>query len=186
MNKKLVLIISLVVVGIVSVTGVTYAIYTWAMSEKITGTAECFKVNYVKGQDIGSENEYRMLMPSSDYTGGLFASVIVNVDSSCTIENGVGILYLNTDSSTSEALLNSGALKYQIIENSITKVASGTISGTEPLPIYENINVTTNPTQYTVSVWLDISMITDSNKDEILTSSYLGNISMKIESGDIE
>lgn len=184
MNKRVWLIISLVIVGIISVAGITYAIYTWAMSENVIGTAECFKINYLKGSDIGSDNEHRVFMPSSDYTGGLFATVVVKTDPSCTI-NGIGTLYLNTDTATSAILLTSGVLKYQVIENSITKVANGTVSSYE-LPIYSNFDVTTEYKQYTVSVWLDSSMMNDSNIEDILNSSYIGNISMKVESGDLE
>ena len=186
MNKKVWLIISLVILGSISVAGITYAIYTWAMSEDVTGTAECFKINYVKGSDIGSDNEHRIFMPSSDYTGGLFATVVIGTNPECTITNGVGTLYLNTDTATSEILLTSGALKYQVIENSITKVANGTVSSTGELPIYSNFDVTTELKQYTVSVWLDSSMMNDSNTEDILASSYIGNISMRVESGDIE
>lgn len=186
MRKKLILIILLVIVGIISVVGITYAIYTWAMSEDVTGVAECFEIDYVKGSDIGSANENRVFMPSNDYTGGLVATVIVRTNPKCTITNGIGTLYLNTDSATSEILLTSGALKYQVIENSITKIANGTVSSTGELPIYSNFNVTTEYKQYTVSVWIDSSMMNDSNTEDILASSYIGNISMKVESGDIE
>ena len=184
MNKKIWLIIILIMIAITSVVGATYAIYTWAFpSVDIDGSFECFEIKYVKGQDIGSENEYRVLMPSDDYTEGLFASVIVGVDSKCTI-TGTGTLYLNTDTSTSSILLTSGALKYQVIENSYNKIASGTISNTGKIPIYENFNVTTRLKQYTVSVWLDGNMINEDNLNDILTSSYIGNISMRAESGD--
>lgn len=181
MKKKLVMIIILLVIGI---TGVTYAVYTWAISLLITGPAECFEVNYVKGQDIGSDSNSRTLIMSEDYIGGLFASVIVSTDSNCTINNAIGTLYLNTDSITSSALLTSGALKYQVIENSLVKAASGTITSAGKVAIYENIQIGNEPKQISVSVWLDGSMITDSSKDEILSSVYKGSISMKIESGD--
>lgn len=183
MNKKK--LILGIILGIILLGGTTYAIYTWAASVVINGTAECFNVNYIKGQDIGSDSNSRTLMISDDYTGGLFASVIVSIESSCTID-GVGTLYLNTDTTTSSILLTSGALKYQVIENSLTKPVSGTITSTGKVAIYENIEVTNNPKQLSVSVWLDSSMITDSNRDEILSSVYKGSISMKVESGDKE
>ena len=87
MKKKLVMIIILLVIGII---GVTYAVYTWAISLLITGTAECFEVNYVKGQDIGSDSNSRTLIMSEDYIGGLFASVSVSTDSNSTINNAIG------------------------------------------------------------------------------------------------
>lgn len=184
MKKKIIIPIIFVILLIVLVVSSTYAIYTWAAKEIIDGSTECFKVNYVKGQDIGSENEYRVLMPSADYTSGLYASVIVGMDSSC-ISNGIGTLYLNTDESTSDILISSGALKYQIIENSLTIGNSGTVSSKGQLVIGENLEVTDSLKQYTVIVWLDGSMVTDDNANEILSSTYKGNISMRVESGDL-
>jgi len=187
MKKKLILIIFLVIVGIISVASITYAIYTWSFDYNgdVAGSLECFDIVYAKGSDIGSDNEHRVFIPSSDYTGGLFATVVVGTKTNCTIDKGKGTLYLNTDSSTSQILLTSGALKYQVIENSITKVANGTVTSGE-VPIYSDFDVTNELKQYTVSVWLDSSMINDSNMNDILTSSYIGNISMKVESGDLE
>ena len=183
-KKKVIVPIVFVMLLIILISGTTYAIYTWATKEIIDGSTECFKVNYIKGQDIGSENEHKVLMPSADYTEGLYATVIVSMNSSC-ISNGTGTLYLNTDATTSNILLSSGALKYQVIENSLTLGSSGTISSTGQLTIKENFEVTTTPKQYTVIVWLDGSIITDDNASQILSSTYKGSISMKIESGDL-
>lgn len=185
MKKKVSVTIVFVILLIVLVAGATYAVYTWAVDDiGVAGRAECFKVNYVKGQDIGSENESRIFMPSDDYTGGLYASVVVDMDKEC-INNGVGTLYLDTDESTSEILLTSGVLKYQIIINSLTLGQSGTITSAGITAIGENLNITDDFTQYTVVVWIDGNMINSSNLNEILSSSYIGSISMKVESGDL-
>lgn len=188
MKKKTILIITLVILLIVIVASSTYAIYTWSAKGELGGMSECFNVVYTKGQDIGSENEHKILMPTEDYKGGLYASVMVGMDSNC-ISNGVGTLYLNTDDTTTEYLLTSGALKYQVIENSLTLLGAGTISETGQLKIGENLIITTSPNQYTVVVWLDGSMldnsIIDDNTGNIIPLTYKGSISMKIESGDL-
>lgn len=184
MKKKIILIITLVILLIAIVASSTYAIYTWSAKGIVEGTTECFNVNYVKGQDIGSENEYKVLMPTADYTGGLYASVRVNMDNNC-ISNGTATLYLNTDETTSDALLSSGALKYQVIENSINLTNYGTISSKGPLVVGENFEVTKTPNQYTVIVWLDGSMLTNEIYEEIRTTTYKGYISMQVESGDL-
>lgn len=183
-NWKLVLLIVLLIVLVVG--GSTYAYYTWAIKGiNIKGNAECFNVDYDKGQDIGSDNNARTLLVSDDYTGGLFASVIVNLDKNCTITNGVGTLYLTTDDSTSSALLSSGALKYQIVENGMVLTdKTGTITSTGKIPIYEDIVVNTSAKQISVAVWVDGNLLTSSNTESILASSYIGKISMKVESGD--
>lgn len=179
-SKLILLIIGIVLV----ITGITYAAFTFAINlGNIKGDMECFKVNYSKGSDIGSDSNSRTLMMGDDYTSGLFASVIVGVDKGCTI-NGKGTLYLNTDTSTSSALLTSGALKYQVIVNGIVSSGKGTITSTGKTAIYNNISVTTNSSNISVAVWLDSSMINENNMEAILSSNYKGSISMKVESGD--
>ena len=140
-NSKIIL---LVIGLIVLVAGSTYAVYTWAIKNvNVNGISECFKVDYDKGQDIGSVNNSRTLLVSDDYTGGLFASVIVNLNKNCTITNGIGTLYLEVDNTTSSSLLTSGALKYQIVENGFptTNKGIGTITSTGKLSgLPDNIN----------------------------------------------
>ena len=123
-------------------------------------------------------------MPSSDYTGGLVATVTVGTDSTCGITNGVGTLYLTTDESTSDILLTSGALKYQIVESTSTLGSSGTIGSKGTFAAGENITITSSLKQVSIVVWLDGSLINDDNAEEILSSSYSGSISMSVESGD--
>lgn len=180
MNKRKMLIVFLVLLGIISIAGITYAVFTWAFKEHLSGVSECFKVEY-KGQDIGSENNSRLFMPSADYRGGLYASVVVNTKDTCDVTEGVGTLYLTTDDSTSDTLLSSGMLKYQIVENEITLAASGTITSKGTIPIYNNIPINTVKKKISVSVWIDGNMLTDSNIEEILSSSYVGKISMRVE-----
>ena len=183
-NSKIIL---LVIGLIVLVVGTTYAVYTWAIKGvDVNGISECFKVDYDKGQDIGSVNNSRTLLVSDDYTGGLFASVIVNLNKNCTITNGIGTLYLEVDNTTSSGLLTSGALKYQVVENGFptTNKGIGTIASAGKIPIYENISIGTNSIQLSVAVWIDSSMITSSNSSEILSSTFSGKISMRVESGD--
>lgn len=181
MNKRKMLIVFLVLLGIISIAGFTYAVFTWAFKERVSGESECFKIDYNKGQDIGSENNSRLFMPSNDYRGGLFASVVVNTKDTCDVTEGVGTLYLTTDDSTSDVLLSSGVLKYQVIENELNLVSAGIITSKGTIPIYDNISINTTLKKISVSVWIDGSMLSDSNMNDILSSSYIGKISMRAE-----
>ena len=49
---------------------------------------------------------------------------------------------------------------------------------------YNNIAITSTVKELTVYVWLDGSLVNDSNSSDILSSVYKGNITMSIESGD--
>ncbi len=183
MNKKLLYsILTVLLIAIVSV-GVTYAWLSWSSSVNIGGTSECFDVNYVKGQDIGSDSNPANFSLASTYTEGLSSVIKVNLKDTCTISNGTGTLYLNTDTTTSSILLTSGVLKYQVLEGT-NEVANGTVSSTGNLPIYNNIEINNEVKQLTVYVWLDGSLVNDSNSSDILSSVYKGNITMSIESGD--
>ena len=183
MNKKLLYsILTVLLIAIVSV-GITYAWLSWSSSVNIGGTSECFDVNYVKGQDIGSDSNQANFSLASSYKEGLSSVLKVNLKDTCTITNGTGTLYLNTDSTTSSILLTSGVLKYQVLDGT-NEVANGTVTKTGSLAIYKDIAITSTVKELTVYVWLDGSLVNDSNSNDILASVYKGNITMSIESGD--
>lgn len=178
-SKLILLIIGVVLV----IAGITYAAYTWVVPVfKITGSSECFDVKYVKGKDIGSDNDIKTLMISDDYKGGLSSILNISFNSTCTIKNGKGTLYLNTDSSTSSSLLESGTLKYQIMRSS-TNLGSGVISSTGQQVIASNISLSSSNT-ITVYVWIDATGLSEEEVIALLDTKYKGSVSMKIESGD--
>ena len=181
-TKLIVLILFL----ILTITGITYSWFTWVMPTfKISGTSECFDLNikYTKGQDIGSDNKVKELITSSDYKGGLSTSLTVALGSSCTINNGSGTVILNTDSATSSDLLNSGALKYQVMSGT-TELGKGVISSVGKMDIASKVSLTKSPKSITVYVWIDINSLTEEQLVSLLNVIYKGSISMKVESGD--
>ena len=172
MNKKLLYsILTVLLIAIVSV-GITYAWLSWSSSVNIGGTSECFDVNYVKGQDIGSDSNPANFSLASTYTEGLSSVIKVNLKDTCTISNGTGTLYLNTDTTTSSILLTSGVLKYQVLEGT-NEVANGTVTKTGSLAIYKDIAITSTVKQLTVYVWLDGTIADNSYAD----TTYTGYIS---------
>ena len=183
MNKKLLYSLLIVLLIVIVSVSITYAWLSWSGIVNISGTSECFDVNYVKGQDIGSDSNPANFSLASTYTGGLSSVIKVNLKDTCTISNGTGTLYLNTDTTTSSILLTSGVLKYQVLEGT-NEVANGTVTKTGNLAIYNNIAITSTVKELTVYVWLDGSLVNDSNSSDILSSIYKGNITMSIESGD--
>ena len=82
MNKQKVIgLVIGVFAFLIMIAGITYAFVSW-QSENINKTvsSKCFEIFYDKGTDING-----VIMPSSDYTGGLFAMVKMNINSSCNI-----------------------------------------------------------------------------------------------------
>ena len=184
MKKKVIYSIIIVSVIIILSVAVTYAVYTFSGSVNISGTSECFDVNYVKGQDIGSDSNPANFVLASTYTEGLSSVIKVNLKDTCTITNGTGTLYLNTDTSvTSSTLLSGKVLKYQVLDGT-TSVGSGVVSSAENIEIYKDIPITTTVKTITVYIWLDGNLVTEQNQNEILSSVYKGHISMDIKSGD--
>jgi hypothetical protein len=184
MKKKVIYSIIIVSVIIILSVAVTYAVYTFSGSVNISGTSECFDVNYVKGQDIGSDSNPANFVLASTYTEGLSSVIKVNLKDTCTITNGTGTLYLNTDTSvTSSTLLSGKLLKYQVLDGT-TPVGSGIVSSAESIEIYKDIPITTTVKTITVYIWLDGNLVTEQNQNEILSSVYKGHISMDIKSGD--
>ena len=184
MKKKVIYSIIIVSVIIILSVAVTYAVYTFSGVVNISGTSECFDVNYVKGQDIGSDSNPANFVLGSTYTEGLSSVIKVNLKDTCTITNGTGTLYLNTDTSvTSSTLLSGKLLKYQVLDGT-TSVGSGVVSSAENIEIYKDIPITTTVKTITVYIWLDGNLVTEQNQNEILSSVYKGHISMDIKSGD--
>ena len=184
MKKKVIYSIIIVSVIIILSVAVTYAVYTFSGVVNISGTSECFDVNYVKGQDIGSDSNPANFVLASTYTEGLSSVIKVNLKDTCTITNGTGTLYLNTDTSvTSSTLLSGKLLKYQVLDGT-TSVGSGVVSSAENIEIYKDIPITTTVKTITVYIWLDCNLVTEQNQNEILSSVYKGHISMDIKSGD--
>ena len=184
MNKKLLYSLLIVLLIVVVSVSITYAWLSWSGVVNISGTSECFDVNYVKGQDIGSDSNPANFSLASTYTEGLSSVIKVNLKDTCTISNGTGTLYLNTDTSvTSNTLLSGKLLKYQVLDGT-TSVGSGVVSSAENIEIYKDIPITTTVKTITVYIWLDGNLVTEDNQSEILSSVYKGHISMDIKSGD--
>ena len=184
MNKKLLYSLLIVLLIVVVSVSITYAWLSWSGVVNISGTSECLDVNYVKGQDIGSDSNPANFSLASTYTEGLSSVIKVNLKDTCTITNGTGTLYLNTDTSvTSSTLLSGKLLKYQVLDGT-TPVGSGIVSSAESIEIYKDIPITTTVKTITVYIWLDGNLVTEQNQNEILSSVYKGHISMDIKSGD--
>ena len=92
MKKKVIYSIIIVSVIIILSVAVTYAVYTFSGVVNISGTSECFDVNYVKGQDIGSDSNPANFSLASTYTEGLSSVIKVNLKDTYTISNGTGNL----------------------------------------------------------------------------------------------
>ena len=184
MNKKLLYSLLIVLLIVIVSVSITYAWLSWSGVVNISGTSECFDVNYVKGQDIGSDSNPANFSLASTYTEGLSSVIKVNLKDTCTISNGTGTLYLNTDTSvTSSTILSGKVLKYQVLDGT-TPVGNGIVSSAESIEIYKDIPITTTVKTITVYIWLDGNLVTEQNQNEILSSVYKGHISMDIKSGD--
>ncbi len=158
-----------IIAFIILIAGATFAWYTWTSNNTIVnGTTGCFTIDYIKGTDISAGS----LIMSSTYSGGLSATVTINISSSCSITGTADIILTTNVTGTTAALLAESALKYAVYQGA-TYVNAGTISATGALTVANDITLTTTATAYTVYVWLDGSIA----DNEYVGYTYSGYIS---------
>ena len=92
MNKKLLYSILIVLLIIIVSVSITYAWLSWSGVVNISGTSECFDVNYVKEQDIGSDSNLANFSLASTYIEDLSSVIKVNLKDTYIISNGTGNL----------------------------------------------------------------------------------------------
>lgn len=165
---KIIGIVLSTIVFIILISGVTYAYITWT-SEKINNNvnSKCFDIYYAKGTDIAGT-----MLPSNDYSGGLFSTIKMNIKSSCNI-NAKGKIYLNTLDTTSSNLYRVGLLNYTLLKGT-TIISSGSITG--PGEVAIDIGTlsksTSASTDYTLYVWIDNNLVENTD----VNSAYNGSI----------
>ena len=148
-KKTIIVFFSLVFLFVITGLGVTYAFYTVGVSgTNIAGEANCYNINYTKGQDIDGE-----LVMGEDYTSGQYVEVVMSADPDCA--KMLGTLFLDTNQSSTMDYTDQ-ALKYAVVQGS-NVVSSGVVTGEENQIIYNNFEVKTTATTYRVYIWLDIN-----------------------------
>lgn len=180
MAKKILIILG-IACGLTFTIGITYAWFTWEYNTKISGESNCFDVVYTKGRNIGDSETGVSLIAGSSFDSGISSSVIVHLNEECSVSLGKGTLYINTEEETSDILITSGALKYQIIDGN-TFSSSGTITSKGPIVVHDDFDVTYADRTLMVIVWLDKSLINETNETAMENAIYKGYITLDVES----
>lgn len=178
MKKGNIVTIVLVSIIIALVIGISYAWYTWISDKKkLTGESECFEILYAKGENIGSDQELAVLMPSSTYTGGLSSTFKFNFSNKCSDISAKGILSIQTLDTTSENLYEPGLLNYQLLINGEVTNIKGNITSSGEIPInLGKLNRAIVATDtYTLYVWIDYNLV----KNKHAYSNYYGKIKVE-------
>ena len=184
MKNRFITSILIVIIIVILVVGITFAYITWR-SDNInnSGNSECFDILYVKGTDIGSDQNEATLMPSDDYTGGLSSTVKIGIDSKCTNAKGKGIIKLYTLSNTSSNLFREGLLNYVVLKGT-NKIKEGSITSTDVINIdignLNKVSSVNDTDSYTVYVWISNDLIENSDA----FSNYYGKITASVEQYD--
>lgn len=150
-NINLLSIVLLMLLIVVTILGGTYAVFIVSKQDNssITGSANCYKVKYTKGQDING-----VLEADTNFTSGWSTDIIMYAESGC--ENLTATLYLTTNSDTTMDLSDK-ALKYAVVLNN-SVVSEGSVDGTANQVIYNNFILNTTQTTYRVYIWLDAAL----------------------------
>ena len=165
-NKELIKVVLGILLLIVVVSGTTYAAFVWRSENiDISGTSDCFVIDYTKGTDILNGE----LELGSAYTDGLSSTVKAKLSDTCNIENAVGTLYLNTEDITSDYLITNKIIRYQVLENgNPVEGGSGKIEKKGKTAIYENIDITSTEKTFTVYIWISLEDANDNNLSDII------------------
>lgn len=178
-KSKIIGIVLGAVLFIMLAVGLTYAVYTWTTTDEenkdLEGSGKCFNIVYTKGANIGSNENLEKIDIGSSYKDGLSTTVKMKIDSSCNI-SGKGTIYLNT-TEVSDILLTNNILNYYV--SSGTK---GIVNSRDPIIIYDNFDVTSTEKSITVYLWISGENVDSNNLEEILSSTYKGYITAKVES----
>ena len=203
MNNKNKLIIG-IVLGIILVSGITYAILTWTSTRINLGiTSDCFTIDYTKGGDITGSlkllNEEDLITNDNKFTiknGVGISSANIGINSNCNIE-GYGRLLLNV-TSISDAFTTGdsvGSLKYAVLKNtsSITNPSEVTVasllnqsfdieakgsitsSGTKDILVRNLSN--TEIYKYLIVIYIDNNIA----GNDVIGATFTGNISANAE-----
>jgi len=69
-----------------------------------------------------------------------------------------------------------------LVDGQVVDGASGTIDSKGQTEIYSNIELTNTEKTFTVYIWISIEDATDSNLNDIMSSTFSASIGMKAES----
>ena len=207
MNYKKKLIIG-IVLGIILVSGITYAILTWTSTRINLGiTSDCFTIDYTKGGDITGSlkllNEEDLITNDNKFTiknGVGISSANIGINSNCNIE-GYGRLLLNVTSISDAFTTGSsvGSLKYVVLKNtssitnpsevSVTSLlnqsfdieAKGSItsSGTKDILVRNLSN--TEIYKYLIVIYIDNNIA----GNDVIGATFTGNISADATQGKL-
>ena len=205
MEKRKKLIILGIVLGVLLVSGITYAILTWTSSKINIGlTSNCFTIDYTKGNDIANASIKALnesdLISDNKFTikeGIALTYANIGIKSTCTIE-GYGSLYLNvtTLSSAFSTGNSKGALKYAVLDNTSTTstvtvasllnqkfniVSKGSITSTGKITLLTKQLSNTKLNKYLIVIYADVSKIANDAMD----ASFNGTVSADANQGKL-
>ena len=202
-KKKLILGI---VLGVLLISGVTYAILTWTSDKINIGlTSNCFTIEYTKGNDINNTTINLLneedLISNNKFTikeGMALTYANIGIKSSCTIE-GYGILKLNVTSLSDAFTTGSskGSLKYAVLKNtssvntisidnlknqSFDLVTRGSITKVGTIDIFTEQLSNSEIYKYLIVVYIDNNL----TGNDVIGSSFTGNISAEAYQGKLD
>ena len=203
MEKRKKLIILGIVLGVLLISGITYAALSWASGKVNIGlTSNCFTIDYTKGNDIANAS-IKALNESDLISDGKFTIkegialtyANIGIKSTCTIE-GYGSLYLNvtTLSSAFSTGNSKGALKYAVLDNTSTStpsvsnlkgqsfnvVSNGSITRTGKITLLTKQLSNTKLNKYLIVIYADVSKIANDAMD----ASFNGTVSADANQGE--
>ena len=185
-------------------SGVTYAVLTWASTKTNIGiNTDCFTIDYTKGDNITGKlkliNETDLITSDIKFTikDGIGLSYAnIGIKSTCNIE-GYGKIILNI-TNISDVFVNGdskGALKYVVLSNTSTSTVSidslkdqtfdivtkGVITSSNSIDILVRQLSNTTSYKYLIVIYVDNALA----GNNVMSATFKGNISAEAYQGNI-
>jgi len=156
--------------------GTTFALNIWnSDNTTMSGTTMCFDVKYTNGGAIDMSG----MTAALSFSEGSSANTILTFSTKygCRLY-GIGKITVNI-TSTSDFNVSTGGIKYRVFKNGgSTAVASGSITSSGDIVIYNNFYITEAIDTYKVYFWLDA----DDIDNTYLATSFSGTIKADVSS----
>ena len=171
-KKKLIGTIVGVALFAALIAGATYAWLTFAIgvtNNTVSSGSMNFSVKYTRGNDVTN------IPILATGTPGDITPLTVKANKVAGSAPGNLTIYLNTDSTTTSALLSSGAINYAVCVGTCTSFnedLTGTVTSSGKLGLLTT-PLTDSEQSYNIYFWLDGNKITNA----LVDSTYKGHIS---------
>ena len=178
-NRKLLIILG-IIFGIITVAGVTYAMYRKVLVSNFGASGYASNLDEYVVYTKGTQNIYGTMLPGNSYTDGQSVTVTFYKNSSAPSDI-YGNIYIDVNG-ISSALTSSEVLKYTVVDNTDSSIiGEGSFYGKDSGSILAvaNMDLNNSYTLYSVYIWLDSNLFSTDMSSSTFNVNIRCNASYK-------